>query len=227
MRLFGFGRQENVIAQVDKTHGALRTSIRPLEKGVLGSYSVTLLSGAFTAGAVTTTPVCAFQWTSAAYTCLLRRAYGAVQVTTAFAQGAIALDLIRAKSTGSGQYTGGTTITIQGSDQVRSTRFATTQQRIAAAATGAIAMANTAALSAPGTAWTFDSNPVARLDGTLTTGLPTGLIFEARAYDEPLEFRSGEGFLIRATWPGTGVVNPVAITLEWDEIDPSLYFGNL
>jgi hypothetical protein len=224
MRISGFGIYENVFGQVDKTHGALRASLRPPEKGAYGAYSVRLASGAFAAGALAAGVISAFRWSSPGVNCLLRRVWGAIEVTTAFAQGGLTLDIM--KGTGvAAQYTGGATISIQGKSGARSTRFAATQQQVANTATGNIAIASTTALVAPTPAWTLDNQPFGSLEGTLTTGM-SGSIFEARAFDEPAELQNGEGVLIRATTVGTGVVNPFVVVYEWDEVDPSRYLGN-
>lgn len=219
----GWGINQSTLQQVDVTHKASRVSLRPIEKGVFGSYRLALASAAFAAGALTASPFLAFQWTSSSANALIKRVKGAIAVTTAFAQGNIVMDMIRATKTGSGQYTGGSVLNLIGKDQAASTRMATSQQKVQASATGSIAIANAAALAAPGTGWTFDSNPMAALTGSLTTGLPTGDIFAAQPGDEPFELQNGEGFLIRNTWPITGVAIP-SIIIEWDEVDPARYF---
>ncbi len=224
MRQAGYGNNDNVQQQVDRTHAAARVSIRPPEKGVYGSYSARFASGAFAAGALSAAVISAFRWSSPGISCLLRRVWGAVEVTTAFAQGGITLDLMRGTGVAA-QYTGGATISLQGKAGARSTRMAATQQQISNTATGNIAIANTGALAAPTPTWTLDNQPIGSLEGTLTTGVPLGLIFEARAFDEPLELQNGEGVLVRVTMPATGVVNPFVVIYEWDEVDPARYFA--
>lgn len=224
MRQRGFGVNDNVNPQVDKTHAAIRTSLRPPEKGVYGSYSLRFASGAFAAGALAAAVVFAFRWATPGVSCLLRRLWGAVEVTTAFAQGGITLDAIRGSSA-TAQYTGGAVISVTGKAGARSSRMAPTLQQVANTATGVIAIANTAALAAPTPAWALDTQPFASLEGTLTTGV-AGIMFDTRAFDEPQEFQNAEGFLVRATQPATGVVNPFVVVVEWDEIDPARYYGN-
>jgi ribosomal protein S5 len=224
MRQTGYGINDNVQQQIDRTHGAGRVSLRPSEKGVFGSYSVRVASGAFAAGALTAAVIASFRWSTTGVSCIMRRIYGAVEVTTAFAQGGVTLDAIRGTGVAA-QYTGGAVFSLAGKSGARSTRMGGSQQQIANIGTGNIAIASTTALVAPTPAWTLDNQAFASSENSLTTGLPLGLIFEARAFDEPMELQNGEGILVRATTPATGVVNPFAVIFEWDEVDPARYFS--
>lgn len=231
MKIFGFGVFENVQAQVDKTHAGLRTSIRPIEKGVGGSYSVALVSGVMAAGLAAGAPIFAFRWTSASLNALIKR----VRLTagtdaTAFAQGSAIFDLIRAQGF-TAQDTGGAVISIAGKSGARSTRYPASQIQIAASATGNIAVAGTATLTA-GTR-TLDNNPLSVLVGSVgavPANFPlssNGLLIDpSEAGHEPLECQASEGFVIRATVPGTGTWK-FGVEVEYDEIDPARYFGSL
>jgi hypothetical protein len=233
VKIFGYGIFESVQAQVDKTHGALRTSLRPPEKGVFGSFSVALVSGVMAAGLAAGSPIYAFRWTSSSANALVRR----VRVTagtdaTAFAQGSTIFDLIRAQQFAA-QYTGGANVTLAGKSQARSTRFAATQQQIANVAVGNIAIANTATLAAGAPAPVLDSNAMALLVGSagaVPANFPLSshglLIDPAEAARDPLELQNGEGFVIRATVPATGTWK-FGVEVDYDEIDPARYFGNL
>lgn len=230
MKIFGFGIYENVQAQVDKTHAAMRVSLRPPEKGVFGGYSIALVSGVMAAGLAAAAPVYAFRWSSAAANALIRR----VRLTagtdgTAFAQGSTIFDLIRATSF-TVQDSGGAVISLAGKSQARSTRFGASQIQIAASATGNIAIANTATLTA-GTR-TLDSNAMAALVGSagaVPANFPlssNGLLIDpAETARDPLELLNSEGFVIRATVPATGTWK-FAVEVDWDEVDPARYFGN-
>lgn len=229
MRNSGFGVYENVQAQVDKTHAALRVSLRPNEKGVCGSYSQAFVSGVMAAGLAAGSPIFAFRWASGLVNCLVRR----VRLTagtdgTAFAQGSTIFDLIRATGF-SVQDTGGAVISLVGKSGARSSRFGASQQQIAATATGNIAVAGTATLTA-GTR-TLDSNPMSVLVGSVgavPANFPlssNGLLIDpAEAGRDPLELVTSEGFVIRATVPITGTWK-FGVEVDWDEMDPARYFG--
>lgn len=230
MKLFGFGINENVQAQVDKTHAAARVSLRPLEKGVYGSYKIALVSGVMAAGLAAGSPIFAFRWPSAAVNALIRNVrLTSGTDTTAFAQGSTIFDMIRATGF-TVQDTGGASISFAGKSHALSTRFAPSQIQIAASATGPIAIANTATLTA-GTR-TLDSNAMAALLGSVgavpanyPTQAPGPLWAPTEAGLEPLELISNEGFVIRATVPATGTWK-FGVEVHWDEVDPARYFGN-
>lgn len=232
MKIFGFGIFENVQTQVDKTHAALRASIRPIEKGIGGSYSIALASGVMAAALAAGSPIVAFRWSAANLNALVRK----VRLTantdaTAFAQGSTIFDLIRATKLPA-QYTGGAVVTLSGKDQARSTRMPASQQQISNTATGNIAIASTATLVAGTPAPTLDSNPMGILVGgaganpAIQLVPPPGyLIDPTELAREPLELQAGEGFVIRATVPATGTWK-FGIEIDVDEIDPARYFGN-
>lgn len=231
MKLFGFGIFENVQTQVDKTHAALRASLRPPEKGVFGSYKLTLVSGIMAAGLAAGSPIFAVRWGSSAANMLLRKLkFTAATDVTAFAQGSAIFDFIRASKLPA-QYTGGANVTLLGKDQAKSTRFAASQQQpINAVATGNIAIANTATLVAGAPAPTLDSNALAAIltsVGAVPANLNINgyLIDPTEAARDPEEFQNGEGGVIRATVPATGTWK-FGVEIEWDEIDPARYYGN-
>lgn len=230
MKIFGFGVYENVQSQVDKTHAAMRVSVRPAEKGVLGSYSVGLVSGVMAAGLAAGSPIFAFRWGAGASNALVRR----VRLTagtdaTAFVQGATIFDLIRATGF-TVQDTGGAAISLAAKSQARSSRFGASQIQIASSAVGNIAIAGTATLVAGTRA--LDSNPMSVLVGSVgavPANFPlssNGLLIDpAEAGRDPLELVNSEGFVIRATVPITGTWR-FGVEVDWDEVDPARYFGN-
>lgn len=230
MRIFGFGQSENVIAQVDKTHAAIRTSLRPAEPGVLGSYTLALPSGVMAAALAAGSPIFAWQWLNKNVNTLIRRLrLIATTDGTAFAQGSAIFDLIRASALPA-QYTGGATLSLLAKSNARATRFQPSQQQIANSAVGAIAIATTATLVAGAPAPTLDNNAMGILLGsvganpalTLASGYLVDPIEAART---PFELALNEGFVIRATVPITGTWK-FGVEIDWDEIDPSKYYGN-
>lgn len=230
MKIFGFGIFENVQAQVDKTHAALRTSLRPAEPGVLGSYTLALPSGVMAAALAAASPIFAYQWLNKNVNTLIRRVrLIATTDGTAFAQGSAIFDLIRA-SAFTAQYTGGQTLNLLGKSNARATRFAPSQQSINNSAVGAIAVANTATLVAGTPAPTLDNNALGILLGSVGASpavqLASGyLIDPTETARTPFELTLNEGFVIRATVPATGTWK-FGVEIDWDEIDPSKYYGN-
>jgi hypothetical protein len=229
MRIFGRGLWENVIAQVDPLHAALRTSLRPAEPGVLGSYTLALPSGVMAAALAAASPVFAFQWLNKNVNALIRRVRViATTDGTAFAQGSAIFDLIRATAF-TAQYTAGQTLNLLGKSQARATRMSASQQSINNVATGAIAIANTATLSAGAPAPTLDNNAIGILLGSVGASpaltLASGyLIDPTEAARTPLEVMLNEGFVIRATVPITGTFK-FGVEVDWDEIDPGRYYN--
>lgn len=226
----GAGVTGSVEAQVDRTHGALRTSLRPAEVGVLGSYAQSFNSGVMAAGLAAGAPIFTMRWTSQQVWALVKR----VRLTadtdgTAFAQGSTIFDLIRATGF-TVQDTAGVALTMAGKSGAKSTRYAPSQIQIAASATGNFAIANTATLTA-GTR-TLDSNPLHIIVGGAganpsisLVGTTGGLLIDpTETARQPLELQNNEGFVIRATVPGTGTWK-FGVEVEWDEIDPARYFA--
>lgn len=228
VKIAGIGQFDNINAQVDPMHRALRMNIRPPDAGFLGSYSQSFASGVMAAGLAAGSPVFSFRWSFTPFIVIIRK----VRITagtdsTAFAQGSVILDLIRATSF-TVQDTGGATISLVGKSGVRATRMAASQIQIAASAIGNIAIAGTATLTA-GTR-TLDSNPLGVLVSSVgavpANGviLPPGLLWDGsdpRKVD--LELANNEGLVVRATVPATGTWK-FGIDIDWDEVDPRAYF---
>jgi len=226
--LKGVRTYDDVKAQIDPTHRAIRVSVRPPEVGVFASVSIALVSGVMAAGLAAGSPIYAFRWTASGILAIIRR----VRLTagtdaTAFAQGSTIFDLIRATGF-TVQDTGGAVISIAGKSGVRGTRMNPGQIQIAASATGNIAIANTATLTA-GTR-TLDNNPMAALVGSVgavPANFPVaqpGLLWdESDPRKASLELAQNEGFIVRATVPATGTWK-FGVELDYDEVDPARYF---
>jgi hypothetical protein len=230
MRQTGYGINDNVQQQIDRTHAASRTSVRPPEKGAFGAYSIALVSGVMAAGLAAGSPIYAFRWTSNSVSALVRRVrLLAGTDATAFAQGATIFDLIRATNFAV-QDTSGATVTIAGKSGAKTQRYPASQIQIAASATGNIAIANTATLTA-GTR-TLDSNPLGIIVGSVGAvpanfPVPNGAGYlweQANPAQEPLELGQNEGFVIRATVPATGTWR-FGVEVDYDEVDPARYFA--
>lgn len=224
-KIRGSGRNDGRELQVDPAHLALRASIRPIDPGVGGSYSIALTSGLMAAGLAAASPIFSWRWAPAApgSVCLIRK----VRLTadtdaTAFAQGSTIFTLTRAQQF-TAMDTGGAVLSLKGKDQARSTRFPASTQQIAATATGVIAIATTATLVA-GTR-TLDTNPMHALVGgagaspAIALVPPPGFLIDpTEAARMPLELGLNEGFVIAATVPATGTWK-FAVEVDWDEID--------
>lgn len=229
----GVGPAAGSELQVDPTHRAARVSIRPPDGGTQGgSYGFALVSGVMAAGLAAASPIYAFRWpVGNALTAIVRslRILAGTDVT-AFAQGAVIVDLIKATKLPA-QYTGGAAITIAGKDGARSSRFYTNPIQIANVATGDVAIAGTATLAAGAPAPTFESNARAVLVGSVgavpaTIVLPQeGLLIDPRDPGrQPEELIAGEGLVIRATVPATGTWR-FAVEIGYDAVDPARYFA--
>lgn len=224
----GTGVYVDVGQQVDQTHRAARVSLRPQDVGVYGSYRIGLASGVMAAGLAAGAPIFSFRWSTNNTIALIQR----VRITantdgTAFAQGSTIFDIIRATQFAV-QDTGGAVISLKGKDQALATRFAPSGQQIAAVATGSIAVAGTATLTA-GTR-TLDTNPLSVLIGGAGANpaislvpFPGLLLDPADASAQMLELSSNEGFVIRATVPATGTWK-FGVDVAWLELDPARYF---
>jgi len=224
----GYGTYENVNQQIDPGHHAARVSIRPSDPGVYGEYSFAVNSGVMAAGLAANAPVFAFRWATNSIFALIKNVrFTAATDGTAFAQGSVIIDLIRATGF-TVQDTGGASISLAGKSQALSTRMGASQIQIAASATGQIAVANTATLTA-GTR-VLDNNAMGILVSSVGAvpanfvSMQPGLLFDRLdPRKNPLELAMNEGFVIRATVPATGTWK-FGVEVDWDEVDPARYF---
>jgi hypothetical protein len=228
--LWGAGINDNVAAQVDRSHQAIRTSLRPPEKGVFGSFSLYCATGTVAAGMASALPIFQVRWASAAANLLLRRlVLTAGNTATAFTAGLAAFDLRRLSGFTVADATNGTQVSLtSGKAQAKSSRFAASQL----SSTGSIYALNTSASGLTGGTKTPDTNALAGLQVSIpaTAGaqiIPAPGITLWDANDggkEPLELQINEGFEVRCVAiPGTGTW-AAGFLMEWDEIDPARYF---
>jgi hypothetical protein len=232
----GVGVNSAVEAQVDPTHRAGRVSLRPIETGVYGSYSQAFVSGVMAAGLAAGSVIFAWQaLTQGIFQRITRLRLTAGMDTTAFAQGSSIFTLTKAPSLPA-QYTGGAVLNLASKDGARRSMMGNSQQGITNTATGAIAVAGTATLTAGTPAPTLDNNPMSALVGSFgaitTSGAvaerlvppPGFLIDPSETARQPLDLYKGEGFVIKATVPATGTWK-FAVEVDWDEIDAMRYLG--
>lgn len=225
----GYGVYENINQQIDPMHHAARVSVRPSDPGVYGEYSFAVNSGVMAAGLAANSPVFAFRWASNSIMALIKSVrFTAATDVTAFAQGAVIIDLIRATGF-TVQDTGGASISLAGKSQALSqSRMAASQIQIAASATGQIAIAGTATLTA-GTR-VLDNNAmgilvssVGAVPANFVSMQPGVLLDRLDPRKHPLELALNEGFVIRATVPATGTWR-FGVEMDWDEVDPARYY---
>lgn len=231
----GFGAYDEVKAQVDPTHFALRTSIRPLEYGQGGAYNLFAQTGTIAAGAGAASFIFEFRWASPLFVAVLKLIkLSVINITTAFAAGTFLFDAVRLTQFTAIDATGATALTIKGKDQTRATRMSPTQLQTALGF-GGISISATAPMTA-GTK-TADSNAFAGLQGH-TGGTPAigdalvGTVGSqgvgARAASPtvlwdgtqpgrmPQLYDLNEGFGIRATVPATGTWI-AGVEIDWEE----------
>lgn len=204
------------VADVDGTnYRALRTTLRPIDHGALGSYRLSLLSGTMAAGLAANSEVFQFRWSDATRLCVVTSVLwdGLSGSATAFTAGFGKVDMVTARSwTADGS--GGSAATITGNNQKTRTSMGTTLL-------GAARIASTAALTA-GTK-TLDSQAIGQYSAafsatTSVQHMPQFDLFHADPGGEsPLILAQNEGFVVRATVPATGTWQ-FGVTVCWTEL---------
>lgn len=204
------------VAEVDgTTYRAVRTTLRPIDYGALGSYRVSLLTGTMAAGLAANSEVFQFRWSDATRLCVVTSIVwdGLSGSATAFAAGFGKVDLVVARSwTADGS--GGSAATLSGNNQKLRTGMGSTLL-------GAVRIASTAALTA-GTK-TLDTQAISQYSAAIGTAtstqwIPMRDLFHADPGGEsPLVLAQNEGFVIRATVPATGTWQG-GVTVTWTEV---------
>lgn len=204
------------VAEVDGTnYRAMRTTLRPLDYGSLGSYRVSGLSGTMAAGLAANAEVFQFRWVDATRLCVVTSVLwdGLSGSATAFTAGFAKVDMLVARSwTADGS--GGTTLTLAGNNQKMRSSMNTTL-------IGGSRIASTAALTA-GTK-TLDAQAIGQYSAAIGTGtsvqhMPQFDLFHADPGGEsPLILSQNEGFVVRATVPATGTWQ-FGVTVCWTEL---------
>lgn len=197
--------------------GAMPSSPRPIDVGVLGSYSVVVKSGIMAAGLAGAAPILAFLWkptTPATALALVRRVrFSAWNLGTGFAAGNFVFDFFAARAF-TVQDTGGGAVTLTTNNGKRRTSFGTTQAAIQASATATLTAGTR----------TLDANPFRTLGGVVANAAFAAMLpeqteaFRQTSDEWPLVLAgSGEGFVIQATVPATGTWS-WGCAIDWDEI---------
>lgn len=205
-------------AEVETTSRALRVTQRPVDIGLLGSYSKGLLSGTIAAGLSANSPVWSLRWSPANTTlvALVRHIQISIGDLAGFTAGFGAFNLFVARGFTASD-TGGNAGTFSGNTGKLRTRFGTTVM-------SDMRIAGTAALSA-GTR-TLDSDPLKTLSTsfTATAGnpIPPFDLWRPMPGEWPLVLAKDEGLVIQATAPATGTWQ-LGVNVKWDEIDPALW----
>lgn len=204
-----------VIGEVDgSTFRALRTSRRPMDYGALGSYAATGRTGVMAAALAANSEIFQLRWTDATRLCAITSVHcsggGGV---AAFTAGAASMELMIARSwTVAGS--GGTAITLTGSNQKLRSSMGTSL-------VNDMRVASTAALTA-GTK-TLDAQPIGSIVKGVTatagdTVFPAAHLYEINENDgHPIILAANEGIIVRATVPATGTW-VTAIDVTWMEM---------
>lgn len=204
------------VAEVDGTnYRAMRTTLRPIDHGALGSYRLSLLSGTMAAGLAANSEVFQFRWSDATRLCVVTSVVwdGLSGSATAFTAGFGKVDMLAARSwTADGS--GGTAATLSGNNQKNRTSMGATLL-------GAARISSTAALTA-GTK-TLDAQAVGQYSAAIGTAtstqwMPQFDLFHADPGGEsPLILAQNEGFVVRANVPATGTWQ-FGVTVCWTEL---------
>lgn len=210
------GAASGIGQEVETNTRAARAVLRPIDVGVLGSYSACVQSGIMAAGLAGNSPIVAFLWkptVAPTSLCLIRRIkMSAWNLGTAFTAGNWLFNFFMARAF-TVQDTGGGAATLTTNNAKLRTTMALTQ--------AAIQVSATATLSA-GTR-TKDANPFRTLAGGIPNTafspmLADTEIFRQQPGEWPIVLAStGEGFVIEATVAATGTWT-FGVTIDWDEV---------
>lgn len=186
-----------------------------LVTGATGSYRKSQTSGTIAAGLSAASLVYAFQWapTPTGALCVPRRIALSAGCVTGFAAGFVNLQAFVARAYTVVEGTGGTAGTKTGNNSKLRTTYGTTL--------GVSTYISTTAAISGGTS-TLDTDPFAVWSGSVTTTggapiMPAPVeIYRVQPGDQPLVFANQEGFVIKATVPGTGTWQ-LGVDVAWDE----------
>jgi len=204
------------VADVDGTnYRALRTTLRPIDYGALGSYRLSLLSGTMAAGLAANAEVWQFRWNDASRLCAITKVVvdGISNTATAFTAGVGSFQLYVARSwTADGS--GGTAATLTGNNTKLRTDMGATLL-------GSCRISSTAALTA-GTK-TLDTNASGQMSLAFPAVASTQIenrisLFEPNpGMESPFVLSQNEGIVIRAAVPATGTWS-FGVTVTWTEV---------
>lgn len=224
------------IAEVGASTRAIRKEDRPIDVGSLGGYQGSWTSGTIAAGLAGGSTIFSCRWGDATRTMLVRRISLLCQnAGTAFAAGLFTFDCIVARSFTASDSTQ-TSVLPTGNSQKKRTSFGTTLiTDLRISNTGAItagtrtldgAPLTTIKGAVPATATNYLFVPCSGNPMTAAAIAATG-VFGGRGIDLlwpeignswPIVLVQNEGFIIRATVPGTGTWT-ATVEMEWAEVD--------
>lgn len=209
--------------EVDAATRAVRVTQRPIDYGTLGSYSLGATSGVMTAGLGGASAVFAMRWTHATNIALIRRVAISAGGITVFTAGTVLFDMLAERSWTVGP-SAQTAVVPVNNDCKRRTAMGTSLF-----AANDVRVSNTGAITV-GTA-TADAQPLAAIMGSTTATAGTPLIapgsdlwtYAPGDGRYPLYLATNEGFIVRATVPGSGTWG-FSVSVDWDELLSASYF---
>lgn len=242
--LVGAGSNIGVQQQVDPTHKAARTSIRPAEQGLYGTYRKSLKSGVIAAGLTGPLPVWEMRWGTIGSMAIIRSLkIQAVTSTTAF--NAIAADssfsLYRAQGFTAMDTTNGTlgsfAIARAGSmyTQSQSSLFAgdATATRTGS---GGIVILNTSASGLTGGTKTNDTDPIAITLNRIVAAAAAETAITPDPFAYMIDPTKSPGLNAQILQANEGLVLTIdlitatgtwklAVEVEWEEYEIKSYWG--
>jgi hypothetical protein len=213
------------IIEVDgTTYRTVKVTLRPVDYGTLGQYRISMQSGTIAAGMAAFAPIFQARWTDTPEIALVwgLSIDGLSGGTAAFTAGIgyIGMQIVRAWTVDG---SGGTPATLTGNNQAL--RSSMSPSLFGAHGTGAIRIANTAALSA-GTA-TTDTQGVGQVYFAVGTAASVNYLsqycmYGSSAMEEggnpaPIVLFQNEGVNLVASVPATGTWK-FGVSLDWSEV---------
>lgn len=217
------------LVTVETQHKAMRTTLRPMDLGTRGAYSLAVVSGVMAAGLAGNSEIFQMRWIDATRLMILRSvSLSAAPGTTAFAAGPIEFNLTPARGWTVDGGAGTAVVMSTANTNKKRTSFP-----LSLFSDTGIRFSATAALTA-GTK-TLDTNRMASISSWVTSVATTAysgnlvnpgtVLWQRNTPDEyPVLFAQNEGFVIRATVPATGTWQ-YSVQVEWAEVDPASVTG--
>ena len=207
------GGNSGTAAEVETNTRALRTTLRPIDPGTLGSYSYGQSTGTMAAGLAAAAPIFSFRWSSGAAVAIVNRVRLNVAGTaTAFTAGLASFELMAARVFTVAD-SAGAAATLTGNSFKRRTSFGTTLVGDIRASTTATLTAGTRTLDAGAAANLIVSIPTT----ASVTHVSNADMINYTMGDYPLTLSQNEGFIVRATVPATGTWI-ATVNVDWTEV---------
>ena len=203
-----------IAAEVETSQRTMRTTLRPIDIGALGSYRKAQTSGIM-AATLSAARTYSFRWAPTPNTnlCLVRRIIISAGGLTAWTAGYVKIDAFAARAMTAIDSSGGTAGTVSGNNGKLRTAMATTS--------GVTTYISTTGATSAGTE-TLDTDPFGTIaTSVITTSgipvLPPTDLFYPGVGGHPLVLANQEGFIIKTTAPAGGGLT-VGVVVEWDEV---------